>query len=217
MNCFGAPAFTWFCCMVYVCFILNHSVDSHIGDGTLTLLMMLNFEMTDISLLLIFTFWQPVHVLLDEKEQHFPSKFKEVRGHFVGISEHIGHLMTFLVLLNDTKEIVSRSLIRSALDIDLLNCQLEANDTSNVHSTTQAEIMRNIEEKQTICNLWKLKRQQQTSSIDRTHACLDLELTSDYSAYNETNDVPNNFVHLRDDGIFNPSIHPGKSAKDAPL
>merc|ERR1711884_416456 len=64
--------------------------------------------MTDISPLLLFIFWQPVYVLLDEKEQHFPSKSKEVCGHFVEISEHIGHFMTFLVLLDNTKEIVSR-------------------------------------------------------------------------------------------------------------
>ena len=83
MDRFGTPAFAWFCCMVYVCFILNHSVDPHANDGTLTLLMMSNFEMTDISRLLVFTFWQPVYVLLDEKEQHFPSKSKEVQDRFV--------------------------------------------------------------------------------------------------------------------------------------
>ena len=107
--------------MVYVCSILNHSVDPHIGDGTLMSLIMSNFEMTDISPFLVFTFWQPVYVLLDEKEQHFPSKSKEVRGRFVGISEHIGHVMIFLVLLDNIKEIVSRSLVHSALDTDLLN------------------------------------------------------------------------------------------------
>ena len=149
MDRFGAPAFTWFCCMAYVCYILNNLVDPHIGDGTLTPLMMSNFEMTDISPILVFTFWQPVYVLLDEKEQHFPSQSKEVRGHFVGISEHIGHKMTFLVLLDNTKEIVSRSLVRSALDTDLLNRCLKANDTSDVHPTIQAEIMRDVEEKQT--------------------------------------------------------------------
>ena len=126
--------------MVYVCFILNHLVDPHIGDGTLTLLMMLNFEMTNISPLLVFAFWQPVYVLLDES--------KEVCSRFVVISEHIGHAITFLVLLDDTKEVVSRSLACSALDTDLLNCRLEVNDTSNVYPTIQAEIMSNIEEKQ---------------------------------------------------------------------
>ena len=46
---------------------------------------------------------------------------------------------------------------------------------------------------------------------------MDPELHSDDSAYNETDDVPNNFVNLRDDGEFNPSIHSKKPAKDAPL
>ena len=130
MDRFGAPAITWFLCMTYVCHILNNSVDPHIGDGTLTPLMMSNFEMSDISPMLVFTFYQPVYVLFDEKDQHFPSQSKEVRGHFVDISENIGHKMTFLVLLDDTQEIVSRSLVCSALDTDLLNRRLEANDTS---------------------------------------------------------------------------------------
>ena len=127
--------------------------------------------------------------------------------------------MTFLVLLDDTKEIVSRSLVQSALDTDLLNRRLEANNTSDVHPTIQAEIMRNVEEKQTLCNLQKLKRQHQdcTSSIDRARAHLDPALPSDDSAYVESKDVPNNFVHLRDDGEFNPSIHPEKPKKDTPL
>ena len=125
--------------------------------------------------------------------------------------------MTFLVLLDDTKEIVSRSLVWSALNTDLLNRRLEANNNSNVHPTVQAEIMRNIEEKQTARNLHKLKHQQQTSTIDRTHAHLDPDFASDDSTYDETTDVPNNFVHLRDDGEFNASIHLEKPVKDAPL
>ena len=116
--------------------------------------------------------------------------------------------MTFLVLFDDTKEIVFRSLVRSAMKTDLLNRQLEANETSDVHPTLQAKIMLDIEEKQTAYNLCKLKRQQQISSIDRAYARLDPKLISNDSAYDETNDVFNNFVHLRDDGEFNPSIHP---------
>jgi hypothetical protein len=46
--------------------------------------------MTDISPLLYFYFWEPVYFLMDESEQSFPGKSKELRGRWVGISEHIG-------------------------------------------------------------------------------------------------------------------------------
>ena len=60
MDCFGCPGNVWFLCMEYVYFILNHSVDSSIGDGSMTQLMLSFFEMSDISPMLVFTFWQPV-------------------------------------------------------------------------------------------------------------------------------------------------------------
>ena len=219
MDRFAVPAVLWFLCMTYVCYILNNSVDPHIGDGTLTPFIMSNFEMSDISPILVFTFYQPVYVLLDEKEQHFPNKSKEVRGHFAGISENIGHKMSFLILLDETQEIVSHSLVRSALDTDLLNHRLEANDTSDVHPTIQAKIMRDIEHQQTTRNLEKLKRQSNdlSSSIDRARARLDPDLHSDDSVYDESQNIQNKVVHLRDDGEFNPSKHPEKPKKDKPF
>lgn len=116
MDCFICPDRVWFVCMVYVCFILNHSVDTIIGDGIMTPLMMYCLEMSNISpLLLIFTFWQPVYVLLDEKEQSFPGKSKEVCSRFVGISENIGHAMTFKIVLDKSYEVVCGSLVRYTL------------------------------------------------------------------------------------------------------
>ena len=89
MDHFGCPANVWFLCMVYVCFILDHSIESNISDGTMTPLMMSCFKMSDIGVLLVFTFWKPVYVCLDDKQQSFPGNLKEVYCHFVGISEHI--------------------------------------------------------------------------------------------------------------------------------
>ena len=60
MDRFDCPGNVWFIFMEYGCFILNHSVDSSIGDGSMTPLMLSCFEMSDISPMLVFTFWQPV-------------------------------------------------------------------------------------------------------------------------------------------------------------
>jgi hypothetical protein len=51
--------------------------------------------MPDISILLQFTFWEPV---LYCKEEARTSKTSKLLGRWVGISEDVGHKMTYLVL-----------------------------------------------------------------------------------------------------------------------
>jgi hypothetical protein len=58
---------------------------------------------------------------VDESEQHFPGKSKDLRGRWVGISEHIGNKMTYRIITDDTGEEVCRSAIRSALDPTMKN------------------------------------------------------------------------------------------------
>ena len=128
MDRFGVPASRWFLCMSYICFILNHTVDPNLGDGTMTPHMMATFEQSDVSPILCFHFWQPVYCLEDESLQHFPSKSKELRGRFVGIAEHIGHLMTFLILTDDTEEVIARSVVRPATEADTINLRQEPQD-----------------------------------------------------------------------------------------
>lgn len=111
MDWMNVPAYCWFLCIGWVYVILNHFVHPSIGDEKMTPLMMSTFNMTDISPLLVFTFWQPVYVLLDAKEQSFPGKSKEVCGHFVGICEHIGNDMMFKILLYESHENVCSSLV----------------------------------------------------------------------------------------------------------
>ena len=67
-------------------FHFNHSVDANINYGTMTLLMMSCFEMSNIGLLFVFTFWQTLYVIFDEKEQSFPGYSMEVRGRFFFVS-----------------------------------------------------------------------------------------------------------------------------------
>ena len=222
MDRFNVPAYGWFLCMCWACFLLNHSVEASVVSGLLTPLMMSNFEMTDISPLLVFSFWQPVYVLKNEKEPTFPSKSTKVCGRFVRISEHIGHAMTFQILLDDTKNIVHSSLVCSALDPDLLNLHLEPDHPGDLHPTVQAELLLNKENKQRdhfLANV-RNKRQEQ-ELLDRVHVRLDQDLSRNdskpaLSIDNDDfdNDTSPTFVFLRDDGEFeNSSVHRDKRKK----
>ena len=50
---------------------------------------------------------------LDDSD--FPSESTEGRGQWVGIAEHVGHAMTYKILTDDTKKVIYRSNVRSAL------------------------------------------------------------------------------------------------------
>ena len=117
----GALAYCWLLALTYVCFVLNHT-----AVGSLhwrTPIKKLTGSTPDISALLCFRFWEPVYYKLDDSE--FPSQSPEKLGYFVGISEHVGHALTFKVLTNDTKKIIHRSWIRSALDPKERNLRID--------------------------------------------------------------------------------------------
>jgi hypothetical protein len=61
-----------------------------------------------------FTFWEPVYYHVQDPS--FPSESPEATGHFVGIAEHVGHAMTFMVLTDDTNRVIFHSNIRTACD-----------------------------------------------------------------------------------------------------
>ena len=64
----------------------------------------------DISPLLQFRFWEPVYYKVgNDVDVSFPSQPPEKTGRFVGISEHVGHAMTFKILTDDTQKIIHRS------------------------------------------------------------------------------------------------------------
>jgi len=68
----------------------------------------------DISALLSFHFWEPVYYL-DPTDDKFPSATKEKSGRFVGIAESVGDALTYKILTDDTKQVLYRSTVRSAL------------------------------------------------------------------------------------------------------
>ena len=57
----------------------------------------------DITVLLIFTFWEPVHYAVNEAS--FPETPDEALGRFVGIADVVGATVTFKMLTEDMKVI----------------------------------------------------------------------------------------------------------------
>jgi hypothetical protein len=84
----------------------------------------------DISPLLCFHFWEPVYYKFDDSD--FPSDLREKRGHFVGISESVGHAMTFKILTDDTLKVIHRSNVRSALNLHAKNLRLDPLEPGDV-------------------------------------------------------------------------------------
>ena len=103
----GAPPNTWFLCLTYVCFLLNHTYNGSIGDVPLN---RLTGSTVDISVLLKFFFWQKVYY--KKVDSGFPSESTEALGHIVGISEHCGHALTWKILTEDSHKVIYRSLVR---------------------------------------------------------------------------------------------------------
>jgi hypothetical protein len=77
----------------------------------------------NISPMLYFLFYEKVYYLVDETT--FPSKSKELRGQWVGVSENVGHFMTYKILMDDTRRIIHCSNIRSAADPNARNLHLD--------------------------------------------------------------------------------------------
>ena len=77
----------------------------------------------DISSLLRFHFCQPFYFNSDESS--FPSKSTEESGNFVGISENVGHDMTFSVLNTAANKVISRYNVRSEDDPTSPNLRID--------------------------------------------------------------------------------------------
>jgi hypothetical protein len=112
---------------MYVCFLLNNTWCEVVDDIPIC---MSTGSTNDISPLLCFHFWEPVYYKLDDSD--FPSDSREKRGHFVGISESVGHAMTFKILTDDTLKVIHRSNVRSALNPHAKNLRLDPLEPGNV-------------------------------------------------------------------------------------
>ena len=108
MNRCGSPANCWLLCLIYVCYLLNHIACTAL-DGKIPLLALTGIT-PDISIILLFTFYQPVFYAI--YDQHFPSESEERAGYWVGFGEHCGDAMTPKILDHDTQKIIYRSAVR---------------------------------------------------------------------------------------------------------
>ena len=108
MNRSGATANYWLLCLVYVCCLLNHIACSAL-DGKLPLFALTGIT-PDISIILLFTFRQPVFYATCD--QHFPSESEERAGYWVGFGEGCGDAMTHKILDHDTQKNIYRSAVR---------------------------------------------------------------------------------------------------------
>ena len=74
------------------------------------LLLALTGITPEISIILLFTFYQPVFYAT--YDQHFPCESEERAGYWVGFGEHCGDAMTHKILDHDTQKIIYRSAVR---------------------------------------------------------------------------------------------------------
>ena len=108
MNRSGAPANCWLLCLIYVCYLLNHIACTAL-DGKIPVLVLTGIT-PYISIILLFTFYQPVFYAT--YDQHFHSECEERAGYWVGFGEHCGDAMTHNILDHDTQKIIYRSAVR---------------------------------------------------------------------------------------------------------
>jgi len=130
----NTPPTLWLLALCYVAFVLNHTALKSLN--WITPIQVLLGSTPDISVLLRFFWYQPVYYKLDDTT--FPSDSPELRGRFVGISETVGHTMTYQILTDNTQKIIHRSNVRSALDsgsvnlkADLINGELGTKPTDS--------------------------------------------------------------------------------------
>ena len=102
MNRCGALANCWLLCLIYVCYLLNHIACTAL-DGKIPLLALTGIT-PDISIILLFSFYQPVFYARDD--QHFPSESEEWAAYWVGFEKHCGDAMTHKFLDHDTQKII---------------------------------------------------------------------------------------------------------------
>ena len=107
----GAPESCWLLCMTFVVYMLNRLAHDTLGGRTP---LEAAFGVTpDVSVLLVFYWYQRVYYYMPDAK--FP-KSKERLGRIVGIAENVGDALTFLVLTDDTNQVIARSVLRPADD-----------------------------------------------------------------------------------------------------
>ena len=106
----------WLLCLQWIADVMNHTAEKSLGWRPP--LEVLTGQTVDISILLVFMFFDVVYVprYPDAKHTGLPggNSSTEIRGRFVGFAWNVGHGLTFKVLTDDTNKIINRSRVRLA-------------------------------------------------------------------------------------------------------
>ena len=102
--------------MTYICFVLNHAYNETIKNAPINAA---TGSTCNTSPLLRFHFWQPVY--FNAEYAGFSSISAETKGRFVGISENVGHGMTFKIFNPSTNKVMHRSNVQAADEPDVIN------------------------------------------------------------------------------------------------
>ena len=115
MNTSGCPACCWLLCLQYICVVLNHLASPTLQG--ICPVQALEGTTPDISLMLHFSFYEPVYYRIDSSEPdlNFPSSSNEKKGCWVGFANNQGDHLTWRILTEYTQKIIIRSGVRSAL------------------------------------------------------------------------------------------------------
>ena len=104
----GTPPQYWLLCMLYVIGLINH-LSCPSNTDKMTPIQAAYGYVPDLSKYLNFHWWQ--RVLYKNNTKSFPSHTYEGIGRFVGIADHCGDVLTFLILTNDTQQVIPQSCV----------------------------------------------------------------------------------------------------------
>ena len=109
MNCRKIDADCWLLVLIYVCDVMNMMAEKSLGNQPP--LQVLNGTTVDISIALYFILWDIVYVSCYEDSNYNgqigSKKSSLICGRMVGFSWNVGHALTFKVLTDDTRKIIS--------------------------------------------------------------------------------------------------------------
>jgi hypothetical protein len=118
MNKRNVDPSAWLLCLQWVANVMNVTAEKSLGGRPP--LQVLTGQTQDISIFLLFLFWDVVYV--ERYKTHgYPNqvgsiKSSEIRGRFVGFAWNVGHALTFKILTDDTNKVICRSRVRLAID-----------------------------------------------------------------------------------------------------
>lgn len=106
----GAPLEMWLLCLDYVAFIMNRMSPQSLNNRAP--LTVLTGQVPDISMIPLYTFYQPVYFLHYKSETDPVHTSREAPGYFVGFTETVGHALTFKVFNPASSKVLYRSRLR---------------------------------------------------------------------------------------------------------